>query len=72
MQGCDTVFVTPTARTIDIAHAWIMVVPPLCIFLCIEFPAMCQTINGTHILFSEKCNNIGDLTRDKRENNINA
>ncbi|XP_068313400.1 putative transferase At1g60990, chloroplastic [Pyrus communis] len=23
-QGCDTVFVTPTARTIDIAHAWIM------------------------------------------------
>ncbi|KAF5951995.1 hypothetical protein HYC85_009939 [Camellia sinensis] len=23
--GCDTVFVTPTARTIDIAHAWIMV-----------------------------------------------
>jgi hypothetical protein len=25
-QGCDTVFVTPTARTIDIAHAWIMVI----------------------------------------------
>ncbi|KAK9162278.1 hypothetical protein Syun_003180 [Stephania yunnanensis] len=24
-QGCDTVFVTPTARTIDIAHAWVMV-----------------------------------------------
>ncbi|XP_034700811.1 uncharacterized protein LOC117925823 isoform X2 [Vitis riparia] len=24
-QGCDTVFVTPTARTIDVAHAWIMV-----------------------------------------------
>lgn len=23
-QGCDTVFVTPTARTIDIGHAWIM------------------------------------------------
>ncbi|KAK4339919.1 hypothetical protein RND71_041381 [Anisodus tanguticus] len=23
-QGCDSVFVTPTARTIDIAHAWIM------------------------------------------------
>lgn len=23
-QGCDTVFVTPTARTIDVAHAWIM------------------------------------------------
>ncbi|GMH14994.1 hypothetical protein Nepgr_016835 [Nepenthes gracilis] len=23
-QGCDTVFVTPTSRTIDIAHAWIM------------------------------------------------
>ncbi|RYR17648.1 hypothetical protein Ahy_B03g062352 isoform C [Arachis hypogaea] len=23
-QGCDTAFVTPTARTIDIAHAWIM------------------------------------------------
>ncbi|KAH0768292.1 hypothetical protein KY285_004163 [Solanum tuberosum] len=23
-QGCDTVFVTPTARTIDIAHAWVM------------------------------------------------
>lgn len=23
-EGCDTVFVTPTARTIDIAHAWVM------------------------------------------------
>ncbi|XP_058097253.1 putative transferase At1g60990, chloroplastic isoform X2 [Magnolia sinica] len=23
-QGCDTVFVTPTARTIDIAYAWVM------------------------------------------------
>ncbi|KAL6180594.1 hypothetical protein ACLB2K_047255 [Fragaria x ananassa] len=23
-QGCDTVFVTPTARTKDIAHAWVM------------------------------------------------
>ncbi|KAK6945611.1 Aminomethyltransferase, folate-binding domain [Dillenia turbinata] len=23
-QGCDTVFVTPTARTIDIAFAWVM------------------------------------------------
>ncbi|KAL3538545.1 hypothetical protein ACH5RR_001911 [Cinchona calisaya] len=23
-QGCTTVFVTPTARTIDIAHAWVM------------------------------------------------
>ncbi|KAL0357162.1 UNVERIFIED_CONTAM: putative transferase, chloroplastic [Sesamum calycinum] len=23
-QGCDTVFVTPTARTIDISHAWVM------------------------------------------------
>ncbi|CAI9754029.1 unnamed protein product [Fraxinus pennsylvanica] len=22
--GCDTVFVTPTARTIDISHAWVM------------------------------------------------
>lgn len=25
LQGCDTVLVTPTARTIDIAHAWVMV-----------------------------------------------
>ncbi|KAL5730184.1 hypothetical protein ACHQM5_003036 [Ranunculus cassubicifolius] len=24
-QGCDTVFVTPTARTIDVAYAWVMV-----------------------------------------------
>ncbi|KZV40174.1 dimethylglycine dehydrogenase, mitochondrial-like [Dorcoceras hygrometricum] len=23
-QGCDTVFVTPTARTIDLSHAWVM------------------------------------------------
>ncbi|XP_047336906.1 putative transferase At1g60990, chloroplastic [Impatiens glandulifera] len=23
-QGCDTVFVTPTARTIDLVHAWVM------------------------------------------------
>ncbi|KAH7518825.1 hypothetical protein FEM48_Zijuj09G0212300 [Ziziphus jujuba var. spinosa] len=28
-QGCDTVFVTPTARTIDIAHAWIMLIEDL-------------------------------------------
>ncbi|KAF7803627.1 membralin-like protein [Senna tora] len=28
-QGCDTVFVTPTARTIDIAHAWVMVMENL-------------------------------------------
>ncbi|KAL0365048.1 UNVERIFIED_CONTAM: putative transferase, chloroplastic [Sesamum angustifolium] len=24
VAGCDTVFVTPTARTIDISHAWVM------------------------------------------------
>ncbi|KAF5186014.1 Aminomethyltransferase [Thalictrum thalictroides] len=28
-KGCDTVFVTPTARTIDIAHAWVMVMEDL-------------------------------------------
>jgi hypothetical protein len=25
VQGCDTVFVTPTGRTVDLVTAWIMV-----------------------------------------------
>ncbi|CAN6720123.1 unnamed protein product [Malus baccata var. baccata] len=45
-QGCDTVFVTPTARTIDIAHAWIMLMKELNLGDLVEQPY------GTHQHFS--------------------
>ncbi|XP_023904197.1 putative transferase At1g60990, chloroplastic [Quercus suber] len=39
-QGCDTVFVTPTARTIDLSHAWIMKNA----VLLVVSPVTCQSI----------------------------
>ncbi|KAM3762545.1 hypothetical protein ACB098_01G354900 [Castanea mollissima] len=39
-QGCDTVFVTPTARTIDLSHAWIMKKA----VLLVVSPVTCQSI----------------------------
>ncbi|KAK3184865.1 hypothetical protein Dsin_032151 [Dipteronia sinensis] len=52
-QGCDTVFVSPTARTIDIAHAWIM---KNAIMLVVS-PRTCESITdmlNKYIFFADK------------------
>ncbi|KAL9329535.1 hypothetical protein ACSQ67_004538 [Phaseolus vulgaris] len=60
-QGCDTVFVTPTARTIDIAHAWLM---KNAITLVVS-PKTCTTIMemlNKYIFFADKVE-IQDITK---------
>ncbi|XP_004504185.1 putative transferase At1g60990, chloroplastic [Cicer arietinum] len=60
-QGCDTVFVTPTARTIDIAHAWVM---KNAITLVVS-PKTCRTISemlNKYIFFADKVE-IQDITK---------
>ncbi|ESQ29358.1 hypothetical protein EUTSA_v10023478mg [Eutrema salsugineum] len=60
-QGCDTVFVTPTARTIDIARAWIM---KNAIMLMVS-PTTCQSIIemlNKYIFFADKVE-IKDITK---------
>ncbi|XP_057421819.1 putative transferase At1g60990, chloroplastic [Lotus japonicus] len=60
-QGCDTVFVTPTARTIDIAHAWVM---KNAITLVVS-PETCGTITemlNKYIFFGDKVE-IQDITK---------
>ncbi|KAL3843695.1 hypothetical protein ACJIZ3_001098 [Penstemon smallii] len=59
-QGCDTVFVTPTARTIDISHAWIM---KNAVILVVS-PATCGSITEMlqkYIFFADKVE-IQDIT----------
>ncbi|PIA47433.1 hypothetical protein AQUCO_01400237v1 [Aquilegia coerulea] len=61
MQGCDTVFVTPTARTIDIAHAWVM---KSAITLLVS-PITCRSITEMlmkYIFFADKVE-ISDITK---------
>lgn len=60
-QGCDTVFVTPTARTIDIGYAWIM---KNAITLVVS-PVTCQSITEMltkYIFFADKVE-ITDITK---------
>ncbi|XVE49088.1 hypothetical protein DITRI_Ditri01bG0054000 [Diplodiscus trichospermus] len=60
-QGCDTVFVTPTARTIDIAHAWIM---KKAVILMVS-PETCGKITemlNKYIFFADKVE-IQDITK---------
>ncbi|PIA47435.1 hypothetical protein AQUCO_01400237v1 [Aquilegia coerulea] len=60
-QGCDTVFVTPTARTIDIAHAWVM---KSAITLLVS-PITCRSITEMlmkYIFFADKVE-ISDITK---------
>ncbi|GLT42751.1 hypothetical protein SLA2020_167360 [Shorea laevis] len=60
-QGCDTVFVTPTARTIDIAHAWMM----RNAILLVVSPMTCQYITemlNKYIFFADKVE-IQDITK---------
>ncbi|KAG6396386.1 hypothetical protein SASPL_142534 [Salvia splendens] len=59
-QGCDTVFVTPTARTIDISHAWVM---NNAVILVVS-PMTCGSITEMlkkYIFFSDKVE-IQDIT----------
>ncbi|KAH6777383.1 Glycine cleavage T-protein family, partial [Perilla frutescens var. hirtella] len=60
-QGCDTVFVTPTARTIDISHAWVM---KKAVILVVS-PMTCGIITEMlkkYIFFSDKVE-IQDITK---------
>eukprot|EP00262_Sarcandra_glabra_P007525 TRINITY_DN20393_c0_g1_i1.p1 TRINITY_DN20393_c0_g1~~TRINITY_DN20393_c0_g1_i1.p1 ORF type:complete len:418 (-),score=44.94 TRINITY_DN20393_c0_g1_i1:108-1361(-) len=60
-QGCDTVFVTPTARTIDIAHAWVM---KNAVTLLVS-PITCRSIVemlSKYIFFNDKVE-IHDITQ---------
>ncbi|XP_057807435.1 putative transferase At1g60990, chloroplastic isoform X2 [Salvia miltiorrhiza] len=60
-QGCDTVFVTPTARTIDISHAWVM---NNAVILVVS-PVTCGSITEMlkkYIFFSDKVE-IQDITK---------
>ncbi|WCJ18332.1 Glycine cleavage T-protein family [Euphorbia peplus] len=60
-QGCDTVFVTPTARTIDVGHAWIM---KNSIMLVVS-PLTCENITqmlNKYIFFADKVE-IQDITK---------
>ncbi|XP_022726091.1 putative transferase At1g60990, chloroplastic [Durio zibethinus] len=60
-QGCDTVFVTPTARTIDIAYAWIM---KKAVILMVS-PETCGNITemlNKYIFFADKVE-IQDITK---------
>ncbi|XP_073124325.1 putative transferase At1g60990, chloroplastic [Henckelia pumila] len=63
-QGCDAVFVTPTARTIDLSHAWVMknaivlVVSPTTCGIIIE-------MLKKYIFFADKVE-IQDITNQTR------
>ncbi|XP_062176921.1 putative transferase At1g60990, chloroplastic isoform X2 [Alnus glutinosa] len=60
-QGCDTVFVTPTARTIDIAFAWIM---KNAVILLVS-PVTCRSITemlNKYIFLADKVE-IQDITK---------
>ncbi|KAK4438300.1 putative transferase, chloroplastic [Sesamum alatum] len=60
-QGCDTVFVTPTARTIDLSHAWVM---KNAIVLVVS-PMTCGSITEMlkkYIFFADKVE-IQDITK---------
>ncbi|KAJ0076736.1 hypothetical protein Patl1_35899 [Pistacia atlantica] len=60
-QGCDTVFITPTARTIDIAHAWFM---KNSIMLVVS-PLTCGSISDmlNKFIFSADKVEIQDITK---------
>lgn len=61
-QGCDTVFVTPTARTIDIAHAWIMKNAVLLVVSPTTLKSISEMLEK-YIFFADKVE-IRDITAD--------
>ncbi|KAL9672574.1 hypothetical protein QQ045_028825 [Rhodiola kirilowii] len=61
-QGLDTVFITPTARTIDIAHAWVM---KNAITLIVS-PGTCESLRSMlskYIFYADKVE-IHDFTKE--------
>lgn len=59
-EGCDATFVTPTARTIDLAHAWVM---KQAIVLLVS-PCTCQSITemlNKYIFYDDKVE-VHDIT----------
>ncbi|XP_050210006.1 putative transferase At1g60990, chloroplastic [Mercurialis annua] len=60
-QGCDTVFVTPTARTIDIAHAWIMKNSVMLVVSPVTCESITQMLNK-YIFFADNVE-IQDITK---------
>ncbi|KAK3011326.1 hypothetical protein RJ639_011713 [Escallonia herrerae] len=60
-QGCDTVFVTPTARTIDIAHAWIMKTAITMVVSPMTSGSITEMLNK-YIFFADKVE-IQDITK---------
>lgn len=61
-QGCDTVFVTPTARTIDIPHAWIMKNAVLLVVSPTTLKSISEML-AKYIFFADKVE-IHDITTD--------
>ncbi|XP_068664425.1 putative transferase At1g60990, chloroplastic [Aristolochia californica] len=61
-QGCDTVFITPTARTIDLAHAWIMKNSVALILSSITFRSITEMLNK-YIFMADKVE-IHDITKE--------
>ncbi|PIN18199.1 Aminomethyl transferase [Handroanthus impetiginosus] len=59
-QGCDTVFVTPTARTIDISYAWVMKNAILLVVSPITCGRITEMLNK-YIFFDDKVE-IQDIT----------
>ncbi|KAL7157308.1 hypothetical protein ABFS83_02G069100 [Erythranthe nasuta] len=59
-QGCDTVFVTPTARTIDISHAWVMKNAVVLLVSPMTCGSIIKMLNK-YIFFSDKVE-IQDIT----------
>ncbi|EEF32849.1 fad oxidoreductase, putative [Ricinus communis] len=60
-QGCHTVFVTPTARTLDIAHAWIMKNSVMLVVSPVTCGSITQMLNK-YIFFADNVE-IQDITK---------
>ncbi|KDP38853.1 hypothetical protein JCGZ_05010 [Jatropha curcas] len=60
-EGCDTVFVTATARTIDLAHAWVMKNSVILVVSPVTCGSLTQMLNK-YIFFADKVE-IQDVTK---------
>ncbi|XP_051132456.1 uncharacterized protein LOC127252348 [Andrographis paniculata] len=63
-EGCDTAFVTATARTIDISHAWVMRNAILLVVSPMTCGSIAEMLNK-YIFFSDKVE-IQDITNQTR------
>ncbi|KAK1309533.1 hypothetical protein QJS10_CPA09g00182 [Acorus calamus] len=60
-EGCDTAFVTPTARTVDIAHAWVMKNAVMLLLSPTTYNSIIEMLNK-YIFFSDKVE-VNDITK---------